>query len=259
VGEHGLGGPSVSGLLTLVVGLAAAAVYLAAVRRDARRRSWPRGRTVAWLSGVVVLLVGSAGPVAEAAQPSFTAHAAGHVLVGMLGPLLLVLGAPVTLALRVLPVNRARQVTRVLNSRLARVLTEPLVAATLTIGGLWLLYTTALFALAQHHPGVHLLVHLHLVVAGYLLPATLVGPDPLPHRRPFTHRAAVLVAAWAAHGIVAKYLWTRPPLGLDPTAVETGAMVMYYGGDLVEVVVAVLLCQRWFADRRRGPAALQPA
>jgi putative membrane protein len=242
----------------VLLGLLAAVAYLAAVRRDAGRRPWPRLRTAAWLGGVAVLLAGSVGPVA-ADHGSFTRHAVAHLLVGMLGPLLLVLGTPVTLALRTLRPPAARRLTRALRSRAVRLLTEPLVAAGLNLGGLWLLYTTPLFALASHHGGVHLLVHAHLVLAGYLLPAVLVGRDPPPHRRPHAYRAAVLVAALAAHGILAKYLYTRPPLGLGAGEAERGAIVMYYGGDAVELVVVVLLCRRWFGGRTRRPAGLDLA
>jgi putative membrane protein len=240
----------------VLLGLLAATGYLVAVRRDAGLRRWPLHRTAAWLAGVVAVLAGTAGPVAEGAHTSFTLHAAAHLLVGMLGPLLLVLGAPVTLALRTLPVTAARRLTGVLRSRPARLLTEPVVAAVLALGGLWLLYTTPLFLLAQQHGGLHLLVHLHLVLAGYLLPAVLVGPDPLPHRRPFAHRAVVLVVALAAHGILAKHLYTRPPLGVEAGGAEVGAMVMYYGGDAVELVVMILLCRRWFGGRPRRPVSL---
>lgn len=253
--EHGAG-LSPSAVLTLLVGVGAVLGYLAAVHRDAGRRSWPRHRTAAWVAGVAALLAGSVGPVAHAAHSSFAAHAVGHLLVGMLGPLLLVLGAPVTLALRTLPVAGARRLGAVLRSRPLRVLTEPAVAAVLNLGGLWLLYTTPLFALAQHQPVVHLLVQVHLVLAGYLLPAVLVGPDPLPHRRSHAHRAVVLVAVLAAHGILAKLLYARPPAGVGSGA-ETGAMIMYYGGDLVELVVVVLLCRQWFGVRQPRPAGLR--
>ena len=51
------------------------------------------------------------GPVATAAHSTFAAHMAGHLLRGMAAPLVLVLGAPVTLALRALPVAEARTLT----------------------------------------------------------------------------------------------------------------------------------------------------
>ena len=260
MGEHHGGGSdpvaAVPVLLTLLVAAAAVLGYLVAVRRDAGRRSWPRARTAAWVAGVAVLLAGSVGPLPEAAHASFPAHAVDHVAVGMLGPLLLVLGAPVTLALRTLPVASARRLTALLRSRALRVLTEPWLVGLLSAGGLWVLYTTPLFALSQHEPAVHLLVHVHLVLTGYLLPAVLVGPDPLPHRRSHGTRAAVLVAVLAAHGILAKHLYAHPPDGVGSSAAETGAMVMYYGGDAVELVLVVLLCRRWFGARRREPVAL---
>jgi putative membrane protein len=252
-------GLTLSEVVLVLLGVLAAVAYLTAVRHDAARRRWPPARTAAWLAGVALLLVGSVGPVAEGAHRSFALHAVGHLLVGMAGPLLLVLGTPVTLALRTLPPAGARRLARALRSRPLRLLTEPLMAAVVDIGGLWLLYTTPLFALARQDSAVHLLVHLHLWLAGYLLPAVLIGRDPLPHRRTYAYRAAVLVAALAAHGILAKYLYVHPPQGLGVGATETGAMLMYYGGDAIELVVTVLLCRRWFGVATRRPAGRDAA
>lgn len=245
--EHGGHGLDPTALLALLVALPAALAYLLAVRREAGRRSWPVARTLCWLAGTLAVVAGSVGPLAAAAHADFRAHAVAHVLVGMLGPLLLVLGAPVTLALRALPVRAARRLTGVLRSRPLRVLTEPAVAVLLDLGGLWLLYRTPLLGWTHTSPGVHLLVHLHLVLAGYLLAAVLVGRDPLPHRRSHLHRAVVLVVALAAHGILAKSLYAEPPATVDAATAEAGAMVMYYAGDAVELVLAVLLCRSWFA------------
>lgn len=244
---HAGHGPDPTTLLVLLVAVPAVVAYLLAVRGEAGRRSWPPGRTACWLAGVVAVVAGTAGPLAAAAHTDFRAHAVAHVLVGMLGPLLLVLGAPVTLALRALPVAGARRLTGVLRSRPLRLLTEPAVAVVLDLGGLWLLYRTPLLGWTHTEPAVHLAVHLHLVLAGYLLAAVLVGRDPLPHRRSHRHRAVALVVALAAHGILAKTLWAEPPAAVDAATARAGAMVMYYAGDAVEVAMAVLLCRRWFA------------
>lgn len=246
----GHGGLDPTAALAVAVALSLAWAYLRTVRRDAGRRPWPRTRTWCWLGGTLAVLLGSAGPLATAAHTDFRAHAAAHVLVGMLGPLLLCLGAPVTLALRTLPVAVGRRLTALLRRRPLRVLTEPSVVVLLNGGGLWLLYTTPLFRLAHDHAGVHLLVHVHLVLAGYLLAAVLVGPDPLPHRRSHLHRAVALVVVLAAHGVLAKLVYAAPPAGVDPATAQVGAMVMYYGGDAVELVLAVLLCRSWFLGSR---------
>lgn len=207
--------------------VAAAAVYTAA----ARRRPWPPHRTACWYAGLAAIAAASA-----LLGGDDTAHMTGHLLLGMVAPLLLVLAAPVTLALRALPVAAARRLTRVLKRTAP--LTHPVVAGILDIGGLWLVYTTGLHA----EP----LVQLHVLAAGYLFTTSVVKVDPLPHRASPAVRAAALVAAAAAHGILAKHLWATDP------DLRTGAMVMYYGGDAVEVALAVLLCREWLLPRRAG-------
>jgi putative membrane protein len=206
----------------VIVAWALAAAAVAYPVGAARRPPWPRARTASWFAGLAavlaatVLLSGPAGP----------RHMAGHVLLGMVAPLFLVLAAPVTLALRALPVRRARLLSAAL--RRTRWLMFPPVAAVLDVGGLWLVYTTGL----HQHP----LVQVHVLAAGYLFTASLTGPDPMPHRASWPVRAATLVLASAAHAVLAKTL---------------NSQVMYYGGDLVEVALAVALWREWLL--RRGP------
>ena len=148
----------------------------------------------------------------------------------------------------------ARGVSRLLAGNPARFVTEPSVAAVLSVGGLWVLYLTDLYPAMHHDPVVHVVVHVHLFVAGYLFTIAMVSVDPLPHRRSDLHRAVVLILALAAHDILAKYLYAHPPIGVAAADAETGAMVMYYGGDAVDVAIMVLLCARWYriAGRRQG-------
>lgn len=239
--------PDLLELLAPLLALAGAATYLAAALRLG---GWPRRRTLAWLAGSLAAVLAVTGPVAEAAHHDFAAHALGHLLLGMLAPLLLSLGAPLTLALRVLPVRHGRRLVKVLRTRLVSVLTEPGVAAVLNVGGLWLLYRSGLYEASTHAPGLHLLVHAHMLLAGYLFTVAVAGTDPMPHRRPYPHRAVVLVLALAAHGILAKTLWASPPSGVPAARGELGAMIMYYGGDAVDIALGVLLCARWYRAAR---------
>ncbi len=82
-----------------------------------------------------------------------------------------------------------------MNSQLARFVTEPVVAAVLNGGELWLMYSTGMFAAIHDHPVLHVLVHAHMFLAGYLLTIAIVSVDPMPHRRSYPYRAVVLVAA----------------------------------------------------------------
>jgi putative membrane protein len=229
-----------------------------------RLGGWPRRRTALWAAGTLVTLAAVVGPPAEAGHHSFTAHMASHLLLAMLSPLLLVLAAPVTLALRALPVRRGRQLTRLLSTPPLRLLTEPVVAAGLSVGGLWILYTTGLYAEMHHQPLVHLVVHAHLALSGALFTVAMISTDPLPHRRSFRVRAAVLVLAAAGHAVLAKYLYAHPPLGVSDA--EAGAMLMYYGGDVIELGLAIVLCAQWYRATGRqlsrpgtGPGAAPSA
>jgi putative membrane protein len=240
-------------------GLAAIAIvgYLVLVLTS--QRPWPRHRTVLWVSGCCVAGTAASAPLTAAAEGDFVAHMTVHLLLGMVAPLLLVLAAPITVLLRALPVGMARRLSRLLRSPPARFLTEPSVAAILSVGGLWLLYTTDLYAGTHRLPALHLLVHAHMFLTGWLFTVALIGVDPLPHRRSFLHRSLVLVLAWAAHDVLAKYVYAHPPLGVTAPAAETGGMLMFYGGDIVEVTIAIVLCSRWFRARSRSSEATRSA
>nr|WP_255430031.1 cytochrome c oxidase assembly protein [Streptomonospora sp. PA3] len=230
-------------LLAAVCAYAAAAVHL---RRGGTAAPWPRRRTALWTCGWLCAGAALAGPLADRAHHDFAWHMAGHVLLGMLAPLLLVLAAPVTLMLRTLPVRWARPLGRVLASAPMGVLTHPVTAAVLDIGGLWVLYRTGLYAAMQADALLHAAVHAHVLAAGYLFAfAVLGGPDPAPHRCAPALRAAVLVAALAGHNVLAKTLYTAPPEGVSSAQAHTGSQLMYYAGAPVEIALIALLCASW--------------
>ena len=240
----------------IVLGLVTAAVgYIMALWVARDRGAWPVRRAVLWWAGLASAGAGLVGPVATAAHSSFTAHMVGHLLVGMVAPLLLVLAAPVTVALRALPVSAARSLTRFLRKPAIHVLVHPAMAAALNIGGLWLLYAADLYQLMHSSALVYTLVHVHIFLAGYVFTASLVGVDPNPHPTSMRLRSAVLIIFIAAHSVLAKWLFGHPPAGVPVSDGQVGAQVMYYGGDVVDVTLIVLLFAGWYsATRPRGSA-----
>ncbi|MFI5911683.1 cytochrome c oxidase assembly protein [Dactylosporangium sp. NPDC051541] len=226
-----------------------------------RGRLRPVERAACCVAGVGAAAAALTGPIPAAAHHDFTAHMTVHLLLGMVAPLLLVFAAPVTLVLRALPVGPARALARVLGSAPLRVLTHPVTAAALDAGGLWALYTTGLDRAMREHAWLHVLVHTHMFVAGYLFTAAVIAVDPARHRPGRRTRAAVLVGFVAAHAILAKYLYGHPPAGVLPADARTGAQLMYYGGDLIDAVLIATLCREWYrahAPRRRaGTVAAQ--
>ena len=230
--HHDAAAPVGLELLALAL-LVAGWVYVVA----ARRGSLPIGRPVRWLLGVAAAAVG---------PYDLRAHVAGHLLLGMVAPLLMVTAAPVTLALRTVPLTRARSLARLLRSRPVAVLTHPVVAAALDVGGLWILYRTDLLAAVPTA-----LVHLHMLLTGYLFAFSLVGRDPAPHRAGLGVRAGVLVAAVAAHDVLAKLIYASPPPGVPTATAEAAGVLLYYGSAPVHLVLFVLLGQEWAAGQRR--------
>ncbi|PID04483.1 MULTISPECIES: cytochrome c oxidase assembly protein [unclassified Sporosarcina] len=236
-------------LAVLAILLYGGAVFYS--NRQRRLRKWPYKRSVLWIAGVFASVSAVVGPLAELSHAHFTWHMLGHLLLGMLGPLLLALAAPMTLALRTLPVRQARKVSHLLKSRLAGFYTHPVTASVLNIGGLWLLYTSGLFASMHHHLWLHIVIHIHVFVAGYLFTISLLYIDPVSRRYSFRYRTTVFIVALAGHGILSKLLYAYPPAGVPIEEARAGAMLMYYGGDAVDLVIIILLFNSWYHLTKR--------
>ena len=235
--------------------LLALAIYLiCAVTSKRKYRPWPAWRTACWGFGTFFAVISVAGPLANSAHSDFTMHMYGHLFLGMLAPLLMVLGAPMTLILRSVSVHAARRLIKTLSSRPFQILTHPITATLLNIGGLWFLYATSLFSLMHENTILYLVVHMHVFLAGYIFTASMIYIDPVAHRFSYLYRSIVLVIALAGHGILSKYLYANPPEGVVPEQAEKGSMIMYYGGDIIDIVLIFILCLHWFRATRPKPA-----
>ncbi|GAA1756381.1 cytochrome c oxidase assembly protein [Luedemannella helvata] len=244
----------VAGQAVAAVGLLAALGYhLAATRLRSRGDRWPVPAQAAFLVGCLALWLAGLGPGTD--HGTSTDAMVRHLLLGMVAPLLLVLGRPVTLALRALPAGPVRRgFVRALHSAPVSVLVCPPVAAVLDAGGMWVLFRTPLPAWAASRPWLALLVHAHVLGAGLLFSAAVCQLDPVRRRYGVVMRGAALVAAAAAHGVLAKLLWAQA----GTVDARQAAMIMYYGGDIVEIALAAVLAAGWYAAGgralRRGSA-----
>ncbi|MFY1687798.1 cytochrome c oxidase assembly protein [Plantactinospora sp. WMMB782] len=252
--EAGAGvGPA---LLLPALGLllcAAAYLYLAGrARRGNPGRGWSRWRTASFGVGLLLLAVALLPPLAGFVHTDFRGHMLGHLLVGMYAPLALVLGAPATLLLRTLPVRHGRRLVAVLHGRPARFLTRPAVAWLLSTGSLVVLYFTPLFDALTARPAGHWLLHVHFLLAGCLFAHVIAGPDPAPARPGVPTRLVWLGCAIALHAVVSQLMyggyWVR--IAAPAAEVRTAAEIMYYGGDLAELLLAAALVATWRPGRR---------
>lgn len=245
-------------LPAVVLSLALAYTALAARSRRAPTGRWPLRRTVSFALGAGVIVWSLAGPLREAAHDSFTAHMAQHLLVGMLGPFLLALGAPVRLLLRWGPPAWRPVIGRLLHARPVRFVAHPVVALTLAVGLLPVVYATPLYELAATSAGLHLALHAHFLASGYLFAWVICGPDPAPARPSVPARLVVLGVSVAIHAGVSQLMYAGFfPAGVDPVDLRRGATLMYYGGDLVELALAVVLVSTWRPKKKAGlPASV---
>jgi len=223
---------------------------LALIIRKGKYTQWPVYRTVCWITGISLAITAVIGPLAERSHVDFTAHMLGHLFLGMLAPLLMVLAAPMKLMMGALNVPQARRLSKLLKTLPVRFVTDPIVASLLNVGGLWILYTTDLFAAMHESSFLHVLIHLHVFLAGYLFTLSMIYIDPVGHRTSYVYRSIVLIFALAAHGILSKYIYANPPTGVAQSQAETGGILMYYGGDAVDVIIIFILCLQWYKASR---------
>ncbi|SOB98635.1 putative membrane protein [Ureibacillus xyleni] len=240
-------GIALNGLLFLcLIGLYIVGVFVS----NKKYSNWPLHRIVLWCFGIFCIAISLIGPIANNAHTSFQAHMITHLLLGMLGPLLIVFSTPMTLLLRCLKVPHARIVSKFLKGSYVQFITHPITATILNMGGLWLLYTTPLYHAMHSSTLLYALIHLHVFLAGYVFTASMIYLDPSPHRFSFIYRSIVLVLAMASHSILSKWIYANPPEGIAQFDAQMGGVIMYYGGDFIDVVIVITLCAQYFKLNR---------
>lgn len=198
-----------------------------------------------------IFLLGIAFLLDDLAHHHFSLHMVQHLLIGMFAPIALVMAAPVSLLLRSIPTRVAKQLIRLLHSRLFYGLSHPFTALALNMGGMYLLYLTPLYVLSLNNVAIHYLVHWHFLMAGYLFTWSLIGIDPAPRRPSYKLRMFFLFCSIAAHALLAKlmYGYLLPKgAGYSAAEIQQAAQLMYYAGDLAELIIAIILFNRIYAQ-----------
>jgi cytochrome c oxidase assembly factor CtaG/putative copper export protein len=273
--------PTVGRLLTLwrpdlffaVLVVVLGGLYIAGVTRLRRRGDqWPMGRTAAWLVGLATIVAVTMTGVATYAPVLFSVHMVQHMTLSMLTPILLVLGAPVTLALRALKPAAVRGdrgprewLTAILNSRAAKFIGHPATATIIFMASTYLLYFTPLFGyLMRAHVG-HLAMLVHFLVAGTLFFWVLIGVDPTPRRLPYIARMILLFVTMPFHaffGIAlmqlgkpiapAWYTSLHRPWGSSILVdQQTGGGIAWAFGEIPTFLVLIAMVFQWYVEDQR--------
>ena len=194
------------GLMIGILILAVALYIKGVVALTKRGNKWPVGRTIAFALGISTIDFATSGGLGVYAHFAFSNHMLAHMFLSMIAPIGIVLGAPITLALRTLPVGRNQDERGIrgsfislLHSRVGKIFANPIVALAIFDGSLFLLYFTPLFGnLMQSHSG-HLFMNLHFILAGFLFFQSIIGIDPMPIRIPHIVKIVILFAAMSIH------------------------------------------------------------
>ena len=238
--------------------------YVAGVLRlRARGDKWPVLRTVSWVAGVLVLFYITNGGVNVYEKYLFSTHMLAHMTLGMMVPVLLVPGAPITLALRTVRKrdDGSRGVREwlmlIVHSRYFSILANPVVAAVLFAGSLWVFYYSPLFRWATVEHVGHQWMIIHFLATGYLFVQSLIGIDPVPNRPPYPLRLVVLLATMAFHAFFGLSLMTGTGLlladwygamgwGLDALAdQQAGGGIAWSVGEIPTVSLAIAVAVMW--------------
>ena len=260
----------------LIFGTAAivfAGVYIAGVIRLRRRGDhWPAGRTVAWLLGCAVLLFATSSGLGRYMPAVFSVHMAGHMLLSMLTPILLVLGAPTTLALRALPTagkgnppGPREWLLAGLHGKASRFFSHPVVATVMFVAGFYALYFGGIFDAAAGHHGAHLVMNVHFLLTGYLFYWAVIGIDPTPRPIPPIGKIGMVFATLPLHAFFGVVLmgmsvvlgasfyrslqlpWHTDLLGDQ----HLGGSIAWAAGEVPLVAVLLALLIQWQRSDRR--------
>lgn len=268
----------------LIFGTAAivlAALYVAAVVRLRRRGDhWPPGRTVSWVLGCMALLFVTSSGVGRYMPAMFSMHMVAHMGLSMLVPILLVLGAPVTLALRALPAagrdappGPREWLLAALHSHVSRFLTNPVVATVLFVAGFYGLYLSNLFDTTVSSHAGHLAMNVHFLLSGYLFYWVVIGVDPTPRPIPPLAKVGVVFASLPLHAFFGVVLmgW-RKVLGADYYRSlglswhtdllgdqRLGGGIAWAAGEVPLVIVMIALLVQWARSDRRTARRLDRA
>lgn len=223
--------------------------------------SWPWARPTGYYLGLAVLALTLNGFVETYGHTLFWVHMIEHLLLIMVVPILIAVGHPFGLVVRM----RARARSRRTSSRgvglIAAVATYPLVGLGLFAAVIVGTHLSSFMQLMLTHMWIH---HVEIALylgSGYLFFRPLVGGEPIRWRVPYPIRVFLVFLGMSIDTIVGLVLYqTNTALfpayaaqhrawGPDPvTDLRWGGVVMWVGGDGLMFVLVLALVLRWITD-----------
>ncbi|MFF4159823.1 cytochrome c oxidase assembly protein [Streptomyces sp. NPDC001678] len=240
------------------------------VRLRRRGDVWPWGRVVAFTLGVLSVALVMCTKLNDYGMVMFSVHMVQHMVISMLSPILLLLGAPVTLTLRALPAaGRGRKGPRewlvaLLHSRYMRIITHPAFTIPMFIASLYALYFTPLFDFLMETKTGHIAMMVHFLAVGLVFFWPIMGVDPGPHRPGYVMRMLELFAGMPFHAffgialmmasepMIGTYMHPPASLGIDALDDQkAGGGIAWAFSEIPSVLVLLALVYQWYRSEQR--------
>lgn len=249
--------------LWLPAATAAAALYLRAWQKAAG--SHPSWRLAAFLAGLLIVLAATVTPIQALGNRVLWVNFTGFLILTMVAPPLLLLGAPLTLAFRVSAPTTRRRLRAAYRSRIATSLTFPVFTWLLFAVVTYLWQFTNLTDRAATNPLVRELQLVTLLIAGLLfwMPALAVDPSrwrlPYPLRALYvfvemTHKALFGGMFLSMNTAMHPGFATRAPAWApEPIADQRIAiMILWLAGNLLFVAALAAIITGWIRYEARN-------
>ncbi|MER5534074.1 cytochrome c oxidase assembly protein [Streptomyces mirabilis] len=241
------------------------------VRLARRGDKWSVGRTIAFVLGVLTVMLVMCTKLNDYGMVMFSVHMVQHMVISMLSPILILLGAPITLALRALPVAATRGnkgprelLLMFLHSRYMRIITHPAFTIPLFIASLYALYFSPIFDFLMGSKTGHIAMMCHFLAVGLVFFWPIMGVDPGPHRPGYLMRMLELFAGMPFHAFFGIALmmasapmvetYKNPPasLGIDALSDQSAAGgIAWAFSEIPSVLVLIALLFQWYASEKR--------
>ncbi|MFD5812863.1 cytochrome c oxidase assembly protein [Streptomyces sp. NPDC127038] len=249
------------------------------VRLARRGDAWSWGRTAAFVVGVLTVMLVMCTRLNDYGMVMFSVHMVQHMVISMLSPILILLGAPITLALRALPVAAKRGgkgprelLLMFLHSRYMKIVTHPAFTIPMFIASLYGLYFSPLFDFLMGSTAGHIVMMCHFLLVGLFFFWPIMGVDPGPHRPGYLMRMLELFAGMPFHAFFGISLmmasgpmvesYKNPPasLGIDALADQTAAGgIAWAFSEIPSVLVLLALLFQWYNSEQRQSRRLDRA
>jgi putative membrane protein len=215
----------------------------------------PASRRRSFYAGLVVVAVAILSPIHAYADERFVVHMAQHLLLTFLAAPLLVIGAPLTLAVRAASPEHRRRLLRVLNGPVVAGLGHPVVAWAQFAVVMWATHFSGFFEAALENTWVHALEHGLFLGSAALFWWPALGESTGRWR--LSHPLRLLYVALAmpqntflAVAILSAGRVLYPHYGSRADQRQAGG-VMWVSGDLALLVVVLLLAAAWARHEER--------